>query len=197
MRRTILIAAALGGLSGCADRGAPSGAPPDFACPAAGTRVSYGGAVTEWRGPAEDDPFVCMRRVGGSAPTRSLAAFWTMPLPDDAAIRAGMWALWPLTPGRTTTYRFHAYRRGGEYDLIEHTWRVIGPREAVLAGQNRRVIELEQDVYSAYHRNNFFSWTYLFDTESRVFIQRVVREGRFFVFEREFSPTSIHVPSPP
>lgn len=197
MRQTILIALALGALNGCADRGAASGSPPDFACPTAGTRVTFGESVIEWLGTAADDPFVCTSRAGRSPPSRRLANFWTMPTPDDAAIRAGLWRLWPMTPGRTTRYRFHAYRRGGEYDLIEHTWRVIGTRDAMVAGQNRRVFELQQDVYSAYSRNYFFSWTYLFDVESQVFMQREVREGRAFVFEREFRATSIQVPAQP
>jgi len=151
-------------------------APLGFECPSPHTVRVVGRERRVYQGADERDPFVCLVRLGRND-IRVLGNFWRLPTPDDAAIRRGLAELWPLTPGKNVSYTFRDHQ-AGEVTQVRHTWRIIGEQQAHIAGVERRVFALEQDVEFVFSNELLQRCKSLYDMASRLFILRECRVVR-------------------
>ncbi|WP_237216327.1 hypothetical protein [Falsiroseomonas oryziterrae] len=170
-------------LAGCA---APDGggtqagaAPPGFACPPTGTviafadgrRLTYGGAAT-------GDPFVCEARRADGGTARMLANHFEVPLQDEANIRRGMAALFPLRSGSSTSFVRDRRTADGALVRFSESWRVLREGSAEIGGVTRSVLLIEHAEEIPQIGGYSGVWTYLYDTEARAIVGgdlRVIR----------------------
>jgi len=146
-------------------------APAGFECPRPGTAIGFATNTRVYRGADPADPFICLfdtQGTGAATSGRLLGNFTSMPTTDDAAIRRGLFQLWPLTAGKRFSYS-HAGRGGsGATFTLQHDIRVIGPRRMQIAGAEREVIVIENDRHDPNWTGYFVTWTFFYDPESRV-----------------------------
>lgn len=148
----------------------PGVAPQGFACPPAGTRLTFANGVRTYTGTDPSDPTVCLATHGASRPVRMLGNWLTLPTRDDAEHRRNFMQLWPMTPGKTFSYTAQDINAQGTTYTLRRTWRVIGPRRVEIAGAERNVIVVEQDLEFVPSSRYFVTWTYYYDEASRSFI---------------------------
>jgi hypothetical protein len=148
----------------------PGVAPQGFACPPAGTRLTFPNAVRTYTGTDPADPAICLATLATGQPVRLLGNWFTLPTRDDAEHRRNFMQLWPMTPGKTFSYTAQDANSQGATFTLRRTWRVIGPRRIEIAGAERNVIAVEQDLEFVPSSRYLVTWTYYYDEASRSFI---------------------------
>jgi hypothetical protein len=199
--RAITLMATLGllAVSACAPQNAgpslPMGAAPQgFQCPAPGTQiVSSDGSVTQWTGVSPTDPFACTVNTNRGPQTR-LANIYTLPMPEESALRNGIARLWPLQPGKTTNFIREVSGDAGALAWINETWHVLGQQALVVANQPRQVLVIENIQSMPYVQGYAGQWTLYYDTQARVFVGGDLRVIRGVNNTPSWRATSITVP---
>jgi hypothetical protein len=121
---------------------APS-APPGFTCPTAGTRVEIRpGRPDLWTGADPADPAICLVTTGLGQRERRLLGLIALPAEDEPAWRAGLWPLWPLEAGRSSSFTGFARNFRGERVFYRHEWRVEGAQRLRIGSQTRETTVL-------------------------------------------------------
>jgi hypothetical protein len=141
---------ALGGLallalSACAagpEASGPRTAPPGFACPADGVRVTYSsGQVTVWRGADPADPGVCLVDVipaqGAPRQDRRVLATWNLPQTGIEETRRGFAQLFPLAVGKSASFQRFGLTAQSTPVTYQEDWRVLR-REPLTVGDQTR-----------------------------------------------------------
>ncbi|PWS35150.1 hypothetical protein DFH01_22845 [Falsiroseomonas bella] len=200
MRQGALAIAAVAMLAGCAQQG-PAGpgatlgtAPPGFACPPAGTNVvrSDGGNIT-YSGAVPGDPFACAGSLNG-APQNWLANYYPVPTTDEASLRRGMAALWPLEPGKSVNFSRQIGSPDGQLLFVNTTWHVLGPSTLDVGDRSIPVLVLEQHENVPRMGGYAGVWTLYYDPASRNFVGGDHRVLRGFSNARNWRVTSLTVP---
>ncbi len=189
MRRRILaVAGGALALAGCqADGGPPpvastpgatliaAPAPVAFACPAAGTRVTWNNSLIVTHGGADPaDPTVCLVRFQNGPQLRMLYNIYDVPASDEAAIRRGMSALWPLTEGKSASFLFVAPSVAAQTFQYDETWRVVRAERITIAGQPRDTLVLRWTSQGRLGNAHLSHQTWWYDLTTRTFVKREV-----------------------
>ncbi len=169
-------------------------APPpiEFQCPVTGTQLTFRPGVTRTAlGPDPSDAAVCLQQTQAGAQQRLLYGLIQLPADNDAAFRRGLAALWPLAPGKTSSFPLNF----GQY-VNTDTWRVERAERRVIAGEPRDLLVLRRTLQSTQFSAVLVHETYWYDIAARAFAKlevEVVRyPGRFF--NSSFEATRIQVP---
>lgn len=187
-------------LAGCAGPGGPGStagtAPEGFACPALGTQIGYpDGSTLIFRGPNPADPFICLADVVGQGQTqRRLGNEYLLPLPDEGNTRRYFAALWPLQPGRSTSFLHEVSTPDGQLLALNTSWAVVGQQTMNIAGLDRQVLVMRNEVATA--RPGYrATWTYFYDTEARTIVGGNVESQQGLTEARNWRATRIMVPA--
>jgi hypothetical protein len=160
--------------------------PVAFRCPPAGLRVTYAdGSVWLSRGAAPGDPEVCLSRSEGHE-ARLLFNLYPLPASDEAAIRAGMRALFPAAPGRRSDFVFFASAWGGGASQFRQGWRVVRREALEVEGQPRPSLVLERRHEGMFNNRHLSVETYWWDIATGAWLRREVAVVRLQSSARPF-----------
>lgn len=159
--------------------------PLGFRCPPAGLRVVFeDGSVRNHRGAAADDSEVCLH--GDAAqPSRLLFNLFAQPLEDEARRRAGMRALFPAEPGRSSSFIFIIPVGGGTAGMRD-TWRVLRREAVELDSGPRQALVLLRERQGEFGNNHASRETYWWDIATGAWLRREVELLRGTTANRPF-----------
>ncbi len=198
--------AGLGAVFGCGllllgceaanDRSGQASAPPEgFACPAAGTRVTFtDGATITFRGPDPADAAVCIVSTTTNPAQQRLLNFWTLPATDAPSLRRGLSALWPLAPGKTANFSHVGRTNDGQTFLFREAWRVDRTERISIAGAARDVLVITRTQEGQTPNNHLSTTTFRYDPATRIFLSSSIEVMRGSTSARPFEVTRIENP---
>ena len=125
---------------------------------------------------------------------RLLANHYELPIPDEANVRRGMAELWPLAPGKTTSFVRDQRTVNGALVRFETNWRVVGERSMDIGGSPRRVMVLEMREEVPTMSGYAGTWTYFYDTAARAIVGGDINMLRGINRAQNWRATAITVP---
>ena len=121
-----------------------------------------GSESVTYEGSDPEDPSVCLVRFGDGRKGRSLAGLFTQPAPDEASLRHGLADLFPLAPGRRTSFIWRTPITGSpeEVGVFQESWRVTGERAVRVGRSSRRVWLVEREQRNVSGNESRFAYRY-------------------------------------
>jgi len=159
-----------------------------FRCPSPGTTVTYSdGRTVRYEGADQNDPSVCLLTRSDGQQIRLLFNFYNLPTADEASIRRGFSALWPLETGKTASFTYITHSRDVTRTFrYRDTWRVERAERVMLAGEQRQVLVLTRMQEGMFNNNFSGTETYQYDPQTGVFLSRTVQVQRGISSARPF-----------
>jgi len=158
-----------------------------FRCPSPGTTVTYSdGSTVRYEGADQNDPSVCLLTSSDVQQIRLLFNFYRLPAADEASIRRGFSALWPLEIGKKASFNFIGTSRTGRTFLYRDTWQVERAERIMLDGEQRHVLVLTRMQEGMLDNNFSGTETYRYDPQTGVFLSRTVQVQRGISSARPF-----------
>jgi len=166
-----------------------------FRCPSPGTTVTYSdGSNVRYEGADQNDPSVCLLTSSDGQQIRRLFNFYNLPAADEASIRRGFSALWPLEIGKTASFTFNAPHSITRTNLLyRNTWQVERAERVMLAGEQRHVLVLTRMIERMYDNRFSSTETYQYDPQTGVFLSRTVQVQRGISSTRPFEVARIQL----
>lgn len=173
----------------------PAGASLSFRCPAAGTVIEFTNGALTYRGADPSDPVVCLATNAAGQEQRRLYEFWQLPIEDEASLRRGFAALWPLTPGGGASYSFIGHTQRQTSSRYADSWRVLRTETLEIGGSPRNTAVLQRRQEGMLGNNFLRTDTFWFDIEIGAFLKRDVGVTRDRSGGRPFEALSITTPA--
>jgi len=165
-----------------------------FRCASPGTTVTYyDGRTIRYEGADQNDPSVCLITGSDGQQIRLLFNFYRLPTADEAGIRRGFSALWPLEIGKTASFTFIGTDRTGKTFSYRDTWRVERAERVMLDGEQRNVLVLTRMQEGMLGNDFSGTETYRYDPQTGVFLSRTVQIQRGVSWSRPFEVTRIQL----
>ena len=165
-----------------------------FRCPSPGTTVTYSdGSTVHYEGADQNDPSVCLLTSNDEQKIRRLFNFYNLPAADEASIRRGFSALWPLEIGKKASFNFITTDRTGRTFLYRDTWRVERVERVMLDGEQRHVLVLTRMQEGMLGNNFSGTETYQYDPQTGVLLSRTVQIQRGVSWSRPFEVARIQL----
>ncbi len=173
----------------------PGGASLAFRCPAAGTAIEFTNGALTYRGADPTDPVVCLATNAAGQEQRRLYDFWILPIEDEASLRRGFAALWPLTPGGGASYSFIGHTQRHTSSRYMESWRVLRTETLEIGGSPRNTVVLQRRQEGMLGNNFLGTDTFWFDIEAGAFVKRDVGVTRDRSSGRPYEALSIAIPA--
>jgi hypothetical protein len=173
----------------------PGGASLPFRCPAAGTAIEFTNGALTYSGVDPADPVVCLATNAAGQEQRRLYDFWILPIEDEAGLRRGFAALWPLTPGRRADFTFIGRSQSNNTHRYAESWRVLGTETLRVGESSRNTVVLERRQEGMLGNNFLGIDTFWFDIEIGAFLKRDVGVTRDRSGGRPFEALAITTPA--
>lgn len=136
---------------------------PGIICPGFGVRVARRDSPDVlYAGADPRDAAVCLTASEDGQEGRFIAGLITQPAADEASLRQGLANLFPLAPGRRTSFIWRTPIAGssGDVGTFQETWRVAGERGLWIDGTERRVWILDRDQRNVSGNESRFAYRY-------------------------------------
>ena len=188
-------------LAGCKTAQTLGEKPWDFACPEAGTAVSYDdGRRLTFAGPDPADPAVCLARTDAGGQVRLI---WGMV--EDSALegrghRPAMAPLFPARTGSNVSYTVDLSSPGSGIQYRYDTrWRLVGREPVQVPAGRFNALVFERAVQgTGANAGQSFRLTYWVEGGTGVVLKRTVELGRGgSTLLRSFQATKLSRPPPP
>lgn len=173
----------------------PGGASLAFRCPAAGTAIEFTNGALTYRGADPTDPVVCLATNAAGQEQRRLYDFWILPIEDEASLRRGVAALWPLRPGSGASYTFIGRTERQTSSRYAESWRVLRTETLEIGGSPRNTVVLQRRQEGMLGNNFLGTDTFWWDIETGAFLRRDVGVTRDRSSARPFEAVSITTPT--
>jgi hypothetical protein len=173
----------------------PGGASLPFRCPASGTAIEFTNGALTYSGADPTDPVVCLATNAAGQEQRRLYDVWILPIEDEASLRGGFAALWPLTPGGGASYSFIGRTQRHTSSRYLESWRVLRTETLEIGGSPRNAVVLQRRQEGTLGNNFLGTDTFWFDIEIGAFLKRDVGVTRDRSGGRPFEALAITTPA--
>ena len=173
----------------------PGGASLPFRCPAVGTVIEFTNGALTYRGADASDPVVCLATNAAGQDQRRLYDVWQLPIEDEASLRPGFAALWPLRPGSGASYTFIGHTQRHTSSRYLESWRVLRTETLEIGGSPRNTVVLQRRQEGMLGNNFLGTDTFWFDIEIGAFLKRDVGVTRDRSGGRPFEALAITTPA--
>jgi hypothetical protein len=173
----------------------PGGASLSFRCPAAGTVIEFTNGALTYRGTDASDPVVCLATNAAGQDQRRLYDVWQLPIDDEASLRRGFAALWPLSPGGGASYSFIGHTQRNTNSRYLESWRVLRTETLEIGDSPRNTVVLQRRQEGMLGNNFLGTDTFWWDIETGAFLKRDVGVTRDRSSGRPFEALSITMPA--
>lgn len=149
---------------------------PGYACPPAGTVVTYGDTASRtYQGVDPTDPAICLSTNAAGTLQRRIFDFYSTGTQSDSTIRAAMQSLYPMAVGRKAAFdAFFTADRGGTTLVYRDSFEVQG-EERIAVGDQQVASWVLRRVQQGTGNNTFSTdKIYWVDKATGVFLRRVI-----------------------